>query len=81
MMKKTYVKPMIQFEDFKLSASIALTCRFPAGHSEGECNFEDPDTGVIFFTGDVECKGGYVPSGDSSSVCYHNPGDNNIFDS
>lgn len=80
-MKKTYVKPMIQFEDFKLSASIALTCSHSASHSEGQCNFVDPETGIIFFTGDVECKGGYVPTGDSTSICYHNPGENNIFDS
>lgn len=79
-MKKTYEKPMIIFEDFSLSTSIAAGCEFINGLSkEGECGYETRN-GIVFLDGIAGCA--YTQPDTNDSLCYHVPTeDTNIFNS
>ena len=68
-MKKAYVKPELYFENFELSASIAVQCAKPIHYAAGTCT--DGLGGyaeVVFFD---KCEA----TPDKFGLCYHNPTD------
>lgn len=69
-MKKTYVKPMIAFESFKMSTSIAGDCgtKLFTYSSYSSCSYDVG--GVKIFMGS-QCD--TEPMGDSDSICYDVP--------
>ncbi len=82
-MKKTYGKPMVSFESFALSSSIAAGCSDLNGmHSEGSCpvygTFSEPsntckfmDNGfAIFYSELTGCLMG-PQEDDLGNLCYH----------
>lgn len=75
-MKKSYVKPQVYFEDFRLSANIAGVCGIPTGHAENECKWSIPITGIgnAFVTMEMGCTH-YPKDGEYNNVCYHVPYD------
>lgn len=73
-MKKKYEKPMIWFEDFKMSANIAGNCGRDTGtySDTNSCNYEFG--GKYLFTGYSGCI--TKPQDDVDAfICYHNPSD------
>ena len=88
MMKKTYVKPEIMFEDFTLCSNIATSCESIVGsHTKGECHIMGTGNIAIF---DVSIDGCYyyptdLPGGTTDmydGFCYHVPTEsNNLFNS
>ena len=80
-MKKTYVKPMIQFEDFKLSASIASGCVHKTEHAEYVCAYDFGGV-AIFLNGITACEFTEPTDQDATyGICYHKPANSNLFDS
>lgn len=73
-MKKTYVKPEAIFEDFELSASIAMGCKVASGHSMTGCPVEIPGVGKLF-SANQNCKYKYELGEGDAEFCYHNPSD------
>ena len=72
-MKKRYIKPMIGFEDFTLSANIATGCGTKVNSpSQDQCGIDQGDA-VIFLTSMSGCKEPYEDG--YGSLCYHNPSD------
>ena len=79
-MKKSYVKPQVLFEDFRLSADIAGNCKvITKNYNEaGECGLGTVKEDTVFVENWSGCAWG--PFDDS--VCYHNPTDlNRLFSS
>ena len=69
-MKKAYVKPTISFESFKMSSSIAGTCRFNDTTTDvNSCSIEIG--GYVIFTGVCE----FGPQEIGTDVCYDIPTD------
>ena len=84
-MKKTYEKPMIIFEDFSLSTSIAAGCEVINKNPSlaDSCGYIPNDrwTGEPIFTTTISGCGS-TQSGDFDGLCYHVPTeDNNLFNS
>lgn len=81
-MKKTYTKPEIMFEDFKLSTNIAAGCETKTSTpSLDQCGYAVPGVGVIFIQGVNGCTK-KIESGEFNGLCYHNPTElNNLFNS
>lgn len=81
-MKKEYSKPVVVFENFSLSTSIAANCEFKTNllNAEEQCGY--PIRGsVVFMTGIAGCKR-IEDDGDYNGVCYHVPHvDFNLFNS
>ncbi len=79
-MKKQYQKPMMYFESFQLSQSIATGCASDAKFAEDQCAVFIPDIGATIF-GDAHASNSqceWSPEGFADRVCYHIPtaGDN-----
>ena len=74
-MKKVYAKPVIIFESFSLSQSIA-SCEVKTNTpAKMQCSYGEDDFGIpIFLSGINACKS-TVQDGDT--VCYDVPVDNN----
>ena len=83
MMKKTYSRPDIYFEDFSLSTNIATSCeKTPFNHIE-MCGVKLNRVDVLFDGGEyfknctIAIKEGDNPF---DNLCYHNPtADENVF--
>lgn len=70
-MKKTYVKPTIQFESFKMSTNIAGNCNREQPHENGDtCTLEDYGT-MLFSESNAACE--HIIDGD---FCYDVPSAN-----
>ncbi len=70
-MKKAYVKPQLYFENFELSASIAVQCGNPIHYAADSCidglgGFADK-----IFINPNSCEA----TPDEYGFCYHNPTD------
>lgn len=85
-MKKVYVKPMIQFENFKLTSSIAGDCEdLTSNPTVDACPVTVPgyypgSTLNMFLTSVTACTT-VAPDGDNG-VCYHVPTEaSNLFNS
>lgn len=79
-MKKTYDKPVILFDDFSLSTTIAAGCEFTTNlQGENVCGYPTRNGNV--FTSEVNgCE--YHEPDTNDSLCYHVPNDYaNIFNS
>ena len=73
-MKKVYSKPVIIYDDFRLSANIAAGCADPTNTpSEGMCGVTVDGAGTVFITGVTGCE--YKESDGTYSICYHIPTD------
>lgn len=72
-MKKPYVKPQVYFENFQLSASIALGCKLLSHAAENVCPVDDPDLGVKIFMETIGCS--YTPGPGDEKPCYDPPAD------
>lgn len=68
-MKKTYTKPVVSFESFELSTSIARACAVK-NNFQNDCSFDVPGLGTVFLEG-LACK--ITP--EDGVVCYHIPTD------
>lgn len=84
-MKKTYSRPDIIFEDFSLSASIAVSCEVKLDNpSKDVCGIKF-DNVTVFVDGVTNCMpdNGGQTVGDGTAgngLCYHVPKDtNNLF--
>ena len=83
MMKKTYSKPDICFEDFSLSTNIAAGCeKRPFNHTE-VCGVKWGKANILFSEslGISNCNVNVI-EGDPkyNGLCYHNPtADQNVF--
>ena len=82
-MKKTYKKPELWYEDFRLPQSIAAGCEGIANIAEGQCTvtISDPENGydIVIFTAGV-CE--FTPPNPDDWVCYHAPHEGkNVFSS
>lgn len=81
MMKKTYSRPDICFEDFSLSTNIAAGCEEkPFNHTEW-CGVKWGKKDILFGDGFLNCTKN-IMEGDSefNGLCYHNPNvDQNVF--
>lgn len=72
-MKKTYVKPMMGFESFELSSSIAGSCAIQANHDMSSCEINIPPFGWLF-TYSCKNEGLFSTStynSDNDTDCYH----------
>ena len=81
-MKKTYKKPVIMFEDFSISVSIAGDCGIIIDtQASGQCAMHMGADRV--FMGTVGgCDGDWGVDGVYNNICYHNPIDgNDLFNS
>lgn len=79
-MKKTYDKPVILFDDFSLSTTIAAGCEFTTNlQGDNVCGY--PTRNGVVFTSEVNgCE--YHEPDTNDSLCYHVPNDYaNIFNS
>ena len=81
-MKKTYSKPDIMFESFKMCVNVAAGCELVTNlPSTGSCGYPiDRTDKVVWAEGINGCN--TTPSGKYDSICYHIPSDsNNLFNS
>lgn len=81
-MKKVYSKPVIIYDDFRLSANIAAGCEVRSNHAMNECTFDlGPGVPPPFANGLSICE--YTPEdGTYNGACYDVPStDNNLFTS
>lgn len=70
-MKKSYVKPMVYFESFELSSSIAGTCVSKTNHDVGICGYKDETVpGVVFFAVGSVSACNQTP--EDKNFCYQN---------
>ena len=70
-MKRKYEAPVVSFEDFELSTSIAAGCDFKTNHQKDMCAYE-PTGRFIFVDGVNDCK--TIPEdGTYNGMCYHVP--------
>lgn len=80
-MKKEYMKPMIVFENFRVSSSIAANCTYEANSTEGACGL-DLGGYVVFISEANGCRDMQSANGEWNSVCYHGPNpESNVFGS
>lgn len=71
-MKKDYCKPLIAFESFELTESIAQDCGKDIGPSDVQsCAYDIPGIGKIFI-GDAQCTLKVTTDGEYG-LCYHIP--------
>lgn len=70
-MKKTYNKPEIIFDDVALSTDIAGNCAYIATFDNGSCPIRVEGFNVVIFS-ETSCE---VKGVDGENVCYHAPGD------
>ncbi len=73
-MKKAYVKPQLYFENFELSANIAVQCGYPIHYAAVSC--KDGLGGLggyadVIFIDTNSCSA----TPDEFGLCYHNPTD------
>ena len=88
MMKKTYVKPEIMFEDFTLCSNIATGCESIVGSpTKGSCAVESSG-GIKLFDNTIPACDysatdvGFAPDTYYNKFCYHVPTEsNNLFNS
>ena len=80
-MKKTYVKPMILFEDFKVSSSIAAGCTYIANSTQENSCGCDIGGFNVFMVGLTGCNDYPVEEDGENKICYHVPFGNNVFSS
>lgn len=83
-MRKTYNKPKLWYEDFRLSQSIAAGCEGIANFVEGSCSvtvkIPGSNTLIELFMSNSVCS--HVPPNPDDSVCYHAPSDGmNVYSS
>lgn len=79
-MKKTYTRPVVSFESFELSTSIATGCEFKSGHQMDSCGYKVPGVGNVFISKDQGCD--FESSDGDYGICYHVPVDTtNLFTS
>jgi hypothetical protein len=82
LMKKTYSRPDIWFEDFSLSTNIAAGCEAtPFDHSEG-CGVKINRVDILFSDSFGDTCNVKIIDGDPNynGLCYHNPTmDRNVF--
>ena len=87
-MRKTYHKPKLWYEDFRLSQSIASGCEGIANYAENLCSVTvkipgpgtDPATSIEVFMSSSVCL--YFPPNLDDTVCYHAPNEsNNVYSS
>ena len=81
-MKKTYVKPMVAFENFQMKANIAGSCTHMGNQANGNsCVFQD-NGWTIFLIDNSACTEGEFKLPVDSEVCYDVPtADTSIFNS
>ena len=84
-MKRVYNKPMIIYENFELSMSIAGNCEAIANHIEGACSVSPKDLldmGIrINIFNNISICDDADPTG-HNQFCYHAPTEgNNVFSS
>ena len=80
-MRKTYHKPKLWYEDFRLSQSIAAGCMGIANYAEGQCTvtYEGPGYKFELFSAGT-CPDS--PPNPDDYVCYHAPYDGmNVYSS
>lgn len=71
-MKKFYSKPMIEFDSFELTDSIAAGCAYiSSNQSPYACPVLDEEFGYTIFTDYGVCDS--TPPGGNDSICYHVP--------
>lgn len=84
-MKKVYEKPVIVFESFVMSASIAAGCENKTNlPSQNQCGIQMEGVGMVFVTGMTGCTDFPVNTEEDSfnGICYHTPTEgNNLFTS
>lgn len=89
-MKKTYSAPMIEFEDFTLSTSIAVGCEVTTNHVIYACQYEigrgSEKRNVFVAEYACDYSEGVIREADGSpsynGICYHVPTEsNNLFTS
>ena len=79
-MKKTYTRPVVSFESFELSTSIATGCEYKSNHQQGTCGYNVPNVGNVFISTEQGCD--YTSSDGDYGICYHVPVDtSNLFTS
>lgn len=81
-MRKTYHKPKLWYEDFRLSQSIASNCEGIALATEGSCQVHLKGNGydLKIFTQEISCE--FSPPETDDWVCYHAPSDGmNVYSS
>lgn len=83
MMKKTYCKPQILFEDFSLSTSITVGCEVQTNTpSKDQCGIYFEGVGNVFMPSMTGCGDFPAENGVFNNICYHVPyEDNNLFNS
>ena len=67
-MKKTYVKPMVAFENFQMTSSVAGTCKSIATTTDGNTCVYVAGNGWVYFNMNTTCTTPY-----NESFCYHVP--------
>lgn len=73
-MKKVYSKPVIIYDDFRLSANIAAGCADPTNTpSGGMCGVDISGVGTVFTAGVTGCQ--YTGADGDYSICYDIPTD------
>ena len=83
-MRKTYNKPKLWYEDFRLSQSIASGCEGIANYAENLCSvtvkIPGSNTLIEVFMSSSVCL--YFPPNLDDTVCYHAPNEsNNVYSS
>ena len=82
-MKKVYKKPVLYFENFELSTSIATGCGHPIhNQSKDVCGLDMGGGIIVFLNGISGCTGYQLDNDNYNGLCYHNPSDTqNLFNS
>ena len=70
-MKRKYEAPVVSFEDFELSTSIAAGCIFKTGHAEMVCAYTVGERNIFIDAVDA-CTTKTQDNG-YDSFCYHVP--------
>lgn len=70
-MKKAYSKPVIVFDNFQLSQSIAGNCEFISTFARGACVIVEPETGDTVYLDAATCM--FTPPNADDGICYHVP--------
>ena len=82
-MKKRYTKPIIVFEDFTLSATIAGDCEIKTNTPAAkQCAYEvvmEWGTASVFVEGVGPCV--FKMPGEFDGICYHQVESNSLFNS
>ena len=79
-MKKTYQKPVLMYESFELSTSIAAVCALKSNAAWMSCPVLIPEWGIEVFIEPGICT--YYAPDAKDKVCYHTlTDDNSVFTS